>query len=314
METCPCNFRADKRRPLTYWLPFHYHRVPGRWRLWIRARLYPKFRLTVPTELCDCQRQAGESVHWPGDKRAAFTLSFDLDSATGLQRALALKADPLFRDRKVTVNMLTHGYSFTREDLRRLREGGWEIGLHGDNHDARLAFERPSRIASRLDRSVSSLSRHGVTPRGFRAPSLLYTQALFRALEGRVAYSSSTAFDDGPFSVRKIFPYRIGRLLELPITMPMDIELRSLGYSAEQIAACWWERYRYLLQHRGHALLVVHLDAHCFDGRIEAALRSFLARVDRAEVWEATCREVSDFFRGADVGREKNRPAFAERT
>lgn len=125
-----------------------------------------------------------------------------------------------------TLNFLTGwGYRAERPFLQELDGRGFEIGLHGLDHDAALGFRSKARIREKLARARDLL---GFMTRGFRAPALAYSRALFEALEelGFIYDSSRPVFAGSAPGVQSVFPYRIPglKLTELPLAL-QDSEL-----------------------------------------------------------------------------------------
>src|SRR5512140_1284718 len=117
---------------------------------------------------------------WPGRKRFAFVLTHDVDTAKGQEhcRRLAdLEGELGFRS---SYNFVPERYP-VREDLRNyLTENGFEVGVHGLNHDGRYfashkIFEERARKINQYLKKWNSV--------GFRFPSMLHDLELLHGLD-----------------------------------------------------------------------------------------------------------------------------------
>ncbi len=296
MNPCKCKINFNKPRPITYWLPFHYHLVPGVVRAWIATNIFKMTKINNEDHLCQCQVDISKRIVWPELREMGFSLSYDVDSISGLRKLKQLKNDPFFGKIKSTVNIVSHHYKFTSQEIEELKSASWEIAVHGDNHDSKLAFVETEQIETRLLKSRLKFQNMGIDVRGFRSPSLFYTERFIRVLSQYFKYDSSMYFDDGEFGISKIFPFRLYNLLEIPITMTMDVHFRFLRISEEDKMEHWLKRFHFIKKHKGYALLVIHPDEHFFSIENEKTLRRFLCEVQSNNAWIATCGEVFDFF------------------
>lgn len=296
MAQCNCKIKLNKPRPLAYFLPFHYHLIPGKIRAFFATNIIKPARIWTPKNLCVCQENLSQKNTWPNGHEVAFVLTYDIDTYSGLQKILELKKDPFFSKIKSTVNLVSHGYKFTEKELNALKSNGWEVAIHGDNHDTRLVFNDEVKINSRIERSKEKFKTMNCEVAGIRSPSLLYTEKYFKIIGRHFNYDSSVYFDDGPFSVFKIFPFKIENILEIPISMPMDVHLNFLKLSEEEKFSIWIERFKFVKKYRGMAVLVVHPDSHFFTKDNEGTLRKFLMEVQNHNPWQATCNEIYENF------------------
>lgn len=296
MSKCNCNLNLNKPRPLAYFLPFHYHVVPGIIRKFLASTIIRPNKISNPKDLCSCQIEISERNIWPKNHQIAFALTYDIDTRSGLDKILELKQDPFFSKIKSTVNLVTHSYYFTKEEIEVLKKDGWEIAVHGDNHDSKLVFEDEVKINTRIENSKFKIESVNSMISGIRSPSLLYTEEYFKVVEKHFSYDSSMYFDDGEFSIFKIFPFKIGSLLEIPITLPMDVHFIFLNLSEKEKFEIWIERLKFIRKYRGMAVLVIHPDDHFFTRKSEDTLKQFLNEVKNNDAWLTTCHEIYRHF------------------
>jgi hypothetical protein len=115
----------------------------------------------------------------------------------------------------------------------------------------------------RLETSRPLIERYGI--KGYRAPSLLRTRNLLRALENLYLYDSSIPTSGGLFPVpnngcASARPFRMGRLAELPVSLPRDGSLRFLGYRPTEIADLWISCAETIARSGGVVVLLTHCE------------------------------------------------------
>ena len=121
---------------------------------------------------------------WPGDAKFAFVLTHDVETADGL-RSISKLADLEeklgFRS---SWNIVPYKYKIDRGLIRDLQRRGFEIGIHGYNHDGKLFSSRRTfvRRAQWINRALEEYRAVG-----FRAPMM------HRNLEWIVSLLLSTA-------------------------------------------------------------------------------------------------------------------------
>ena len=117
---------------------------------------------------------------------------------------------------------------------------------------------------------------------GYRAPSLVRTSGLLADLADYFEYDSSIPTSGGPFPTPNngcatARPFRIGRTLEIPISLRRDGMAQFLGYSPREIGRMWTEDARAIAAARGVAVLLTHCERR-FSGNppMLSAYREFL--------------------------------------
>ncbi len=191
-------------------------------------------------------------------------------------------------------NIVPHKYRIDEGILRAIGEAGGEVGIHGWNHDGRLYIsERMFR--KRVPRINAAIRRLGAV--GFRSPMVHRNLAWLQELE--VDYDAS-CFDHDPFQqfpggTGSIWPYSVGRFVELPYTLPQD---HTLFHSLHLRGADAWIRKADWL-HRNHGMILVltHPDYLLADENLAYydALLRHLASLDTT--WHCLPREITSWFR-----------------
>ncbi|OGR40288.1 MAG: hypothetical protein A2051_07765 [Desulfovibrionales bacterium GWA2_65_9] len=220
---------------------------------------------------------------------APVILTHDLDTPEGLDNLLRLFLPVEERLGARSVNFLPpKAWPLDLAQLDEVAARGHALGIHGFDHNNRTPFCLPEERKKRLDAAASLVERYGI--RGYRAPSLLRSQALLRDLSSRYFFDSSIPSSGGLFPVpgngcASARPFLAEGILELPISLPRDANLWFLGYSAQEILAVWKQCALRIAASGGVVVLLTHCEAR-FSGKSplwETSLRflEFLAECDQ---------------------------------
>lgn len=246
---------------------------------------------------------------WPDGKQFALVLTHDVESAAGQDKCLALMRLEKELGFVSSFNFVPERYQVSPVLRKSLVDNGFEVGVHGLNHDGKL-FSSEETFRQRAGKINDYARQWGA--RGFRAPAMHHNLAwIGRYLE--VAYDLST-FDTDPFEpqadgVGTIFPFVVpganGHVfVEMPYTLPQDHGLFII--LQEKDTRIWREKLAWIAQHGGMALLNVHPDyMHFGDGPIgreefpASHYADFLRAVKEqyaGRYWHALPQQVAAFF------------------
>lgn len=304
-----------ERRPLATYLPLPYHRVlPRPVRRPIR-RLealvrggprpggFPEWPVTMSLlHLMRLVPRGGPQENWPGSRRFALVLTHDVESSAGIRLADELakvEADHGVRSTWFIAGRLA---AEARNLADRLKAEGHEIGLHGVEHDMVFPFRSRSDMEKRLESCRHFIDDYGI--RGFRSPALLKSDLMYEVLGEWFAYDSS-AVDTGrlsphtrPTGCCSVFPFRRGKLIVVPITLPLDSSLLFLGYGLGDMPGLWNAKATFIRAARAPAVLATHPEPH-FSGS-SAGLAAYAAFLESTSQlgprWDATLAELVDFL------------------
>lgn len=231
---------------------------------------------------------------WPGGSRFAFVLTHDIDTAKGQAYVRAVAdLDESFGFRS-SFNFVPERYAVDKKLMQELRERGFEIGVHGLKHDGKL-FSSYAEFMRRVELINHYLKESGAV--GFRAPLTLRNPEWMQMLE--MEYDSSF-FDTDPFEpipggTMSIWPFYIGRFVELPYTLLQDFTL--VNVLREQTPGLWLQKVDFVERFCGMALLNTHPDylQNPVSWRI---YEQFLhAMKTRGGYWHALPSEVAKWWR-----------------
>ena len=254
---------------------------------------------------------------WQDNKPFCLILTHDVDTAKGYfahYKLLEIEKEMGFVS---SFNFVPERYPLNPADLQKVQAAGFEIGVHGLNHDGKLFqskqifFQRAVKINEYLEKWNSV---------GFRAPSMHHDLDLIKHLN--IQYDAST-FDTDPFEpqadgVHTIFPFPVFDdnqnlcFWELPYTLAQDFTLFII--LRERSIDNWRKKLDWIVKNRGMALLNTHPDYMNFESRRSGTeeypvqhYRDFLRYVQNRygdSLWNPTPKQMVEFLqkRYTDAG------------
>jgi hypothetical protein len=261
---------------------------------------YPRFQWEIMRQLLRLTgRSALPFIHfWPHGRPYAFVLTHDVETADGqawVRKVADLDARYGFRS---SFNFVPERYRLDRALIEELRQRGFEIGVHGLNHDGRLFSSKAlfMRRAAQINRHLTDLGAVG-----FRSPLTHRQPEWMQALE--IDYDLSF-FDTDPYEpmaggTMSLWPFTIGRFLELPYTLAQDYTLTAvLGETTPRL---WLQKVDVIRAYSGLALVNTHPDYL----RNPATLKiyeDFLRTMrERDDYWHALPRDTAAWWRARAV-------------
>ena len=281
-------------------MPFSYQYVPPAVRSYVARQIGRRLR----TRVNEWARFPG----WPLDLSADFVadlmsredphpstapvlLTHDIDSADGLRR-LVDSFLPLEEQvgARSTSYVVPCAWTLDHRLLREVVARGHEIGVHGYDHSNRTPFLRRDERRRRLAEGRRALEAYA--PGGYRAPSLVRTAGLIEDVADYFVYDSSIPTSGGPFPTANngcatARPFRLGRTLEIPISLRRDGMAQFLGFSPAEISRMWMQDASDVASARGVAVLLTHCERR-FSGNppMLKAYRQFLEFVAQSPQFE----------------------------
>ncbi len=246
---------------------------------------------------------------WPDGKRFAVVLTHDVEGNKGLsrvERVVKLEQNYGF---KSSFNFVPEGEYRLPDAVRNvLDQAGFEVGVHGLEHDGKL-YSSKSTFAAKAPRINEYVRRWEAS--GFRSPLMQHRLGWLHPLD--IEYDAST-FDTDPFEPQPdgagtIFPFWVGGphvrgYVELPYTLVQDFNLFRV--LRERNIDIWKRKVDWIAEHGGMVMLNTHPDYMCFDGErdrdefpvshYEELLR-YLSERYGGSYWTALPREVARYYR-----------------
>ena len=246
---------------------------------------------------------------WPNGKRFAIVLTHDVEGMKGfrrVERLMDLESKYGFRS---CFNFVPEGEYRVSDGLRELLDkAGFEIGVHGLEHDGKL-YSSKAKFAGDAYQINGYLRQWKAV--GFRSPLMQHRLGWLHRLD--VEYDAST-FDTDPFEpepdgAATIFPFWVpgmdgGGFVELPYTLVQDFNLFKI--LREPNIDIWKRKLDWIAERGGMALINTHPDYMGFEGKqdrdefpvshYEDFLRYAKENFER-NYWAATPKEVTRYYR-----------------
>lgn len=241
---------------------------------------------------------------WPEGKSACLLMTHDVESETGLRFLPHMtELESAFGLRSSFELVPEERYTIRDETLSAVRSAGHEVCVHGLNHDGRL-FSSYAEFERRAPKINMYLDRFGA--RGFRSP-VLYRNLEWLgelAIEFDMSVPNSGRYDPQPGGCCTVFPYFIGSLVELPLTMVQDYTVfQLLGRSDLGI---WLQQIETVLARSGLMTFNIHPD-YVSTGRYYNLYLQLLLMLRKPiaedNVWNPLPSEAARWWRERDAMR-----------
>jgi peptidoglycan/xylan/chitin deacetylase (PgdA/CDA1 family) len=199
---------------------------------------------------------------WPKGKKFAFILTHDVELQGGHDKSLQLAMIEKESGFVSSYNFVPERYNVSPELRQKLVNLGFEVGIHGLNHDGKL-FSNRKIFNERAERINYYIKQWNAV--GFRAPAMHHNLGWIQDLN--IEYDLST-FDTDPFEpqpdgMKTIFPFivkdeeREKKYVEMPYTLPQDFTLLIL---MKEDISIWKNKLDWIAEKGGMALVNVHPD------------------------------------------------------
>ncbi len=232
---------------------------------------------------------------WPENIKSALVLTHDVETHEGLKfipKVLELEIENRI---KSSWNIVPYLYPIDNGIIKLIQDSGGEIGIHGYNHDGKLYFSK--KIFDKRKYNINeAIKKYNAV--GFRSPlahrNLLWQQEL------NIEYDAS-CFDIDPFQsmpggTNSIWPFQVGKFIELPYTLPQDhvlwIQLK------EKTNRIWEEKIKWLYRNRGMMLLITHPDYLMLGNNLNKYKELLNYISSFTKIWFVLPKDVAKFWRG----------------
>jgi len=245
---------------------------------------------------------------WPHQKKFALVLTHDVESEVGQQKCHKLMSLEKQIGFCSSFNFVPERYNVLPEVRRMLTTNGFEVGVHGLNHDGKLYQSR--KIFQERAYKINSYLRDWNAV-GFCSPSSHHNLEWIHDLN--IEYDAST-FDTDPLEpqpdgMHTIFPFWVCRnsaqegYVELPYTLPQDFTLFIL--MREKNIDIWRQKLDWIAEKGGMALMITHPDYMNFDGnKLEleefpvdyySEFLNYIKTKYDGQYWHALPKEIASF-------------------
>jgi hypothetical protein len=198
---------------------------------------------------------------WPEQKKFALVLTHDVETSKGQDRCGQLMKIEEGLDFRSAFYFVPKRYEVSPELRNYLISRGFEVGVHGLDHDGKLYSSKTEFQARAIE--INKYLKEWNSD-GFSSPCMLHNLAWIHDLN--IKYDIST-YDTDPFEpqaggIGTIFPFCVrdesneGYYVELPYTLPQDFTLFVL--MKERNIDIWKKKLDWIFEHGG----MVHLKTH----------------------------------------------------
>jgi peptidoglycan/xylan/chitin deacetylase (PgdA/CDA1 family) len=228
---------------------------------------------------------------WPSGRSAAFVVTHDVDERRP-HDMLALARDEKALGIRATYFLVSSQWRGS-DAVETLRSLGHEVACHGIDHSGREELAAPRELAE-----AASLGLQRA--RGYRSPRFACGPSHADKVGAVFQYDSSRPetrwAPRGPSWTGSgtIFPFVEGaRLVQLPVTLPTDLDLLDAGMDWDQARIAWRAKWRLVEEGGGLAVLCTHVPAPGGPSEVLPFLESLLAQED---VWVGPACDLVSFL------------------
>lgn len=247
---------------------------------------------------------------WKDEKKFSFILTHDVELQGGHDKCKELLEIEKRLGFKSSFNFVPERYNVSAELRKYIEDNGFEVGVHGLNHDGKL-FSNKKTFDERAVKINQYIKEWNVV--GFRAPAMHHNLEWIKQLN--VEYDLST-FDTDPFEPQAdgegtIFPFIVQRnkdddgYVELPYTLVQDFTLFIL--MNEKSPDIWKKKTDWIVKNGGMVLVNVHPDyinlkksagrREEFSIDLYVEFLEYIKSKYQNEYWHALPREVAAYVK-----------------
>lgn len=231
---------------------------------------------------------------WPGTFQAAAILTHDVEWGSGVRNIPRVRE----LERRYGVvsswNFVAERYAFDTEIMKELEAEGCEIGLHGLYHDGKK-FSSRKIFQERLPKMNNYLKRWGAV--GFRSPATHRNPDWMPEIAAE--YDSSFP-DTDPFEPQSggccsIFPFFLGEMVELPITLVQDHTLIEILQKKD--IELWKEKSIWIIENHGLVNIIIHPDYMLIEKNLRYYEEFLRFITSKKNLWLALPKDVARWWR-----------------
>jgi peptidoglycan/xylan/chitin deacetylase (PgdA/CDA1 family) len=245
---------------------------------------------------------------WPDKKKFAFILTHDVELHGGHDKSIQLLKIEKELGFISSFNFVPERYIVSPQIRDAIVKNGFEVGVHGLNHEGKLYSSRREfiRQAKKINEYIAEWNA-----KGFRSPAMHHNLEWIQDLN--IEYDLST-FDTDPFEpqsdgMNTIFPFMVkdeikGRkYVEMPYTLPQDFTLLIL---MRKDISIWRKKIDWIADKGGMALINIHPDYINFENKTTleefplkyyVELLEYVKRNHANHYWNVLPKDIASFWR-----------------
>lgn len=230
---------------------------------------------------------------YPQNYSSAVVLTHDVEEQKGfdyISKVIELEEKYKF---KSSWNIVPYKYKIDEGIIKLIQKLGHEIGIHGYNHDGKLYYSE--KIFNYRAKFINeAIKKYDAV--GFRSPQVHRNLEWLQKLD--IKYDAS-CFDYDPFQpfpggTGSIWPFVVGKFIELPYTLPQD---HTLFYVLKvHNIEIWKKKIDWLVKNNGMILVLTHPDYLIDKKQLEfyEELLAYLKEIKNS--WRCLPRELADWW------------------
>lgn len=232
---------------------------------------------------------------YKSEKDCAIVLTHDVEEQEGfnfIPKVLELEEQYGF---KSSWNIVPYKYKIDQGIINLIKNNGYEIGIHGYNHDGKLYYSEKI-FNQRVSFINQALKKYDAV--GFRSPQVHRNLIWLQKLD--IEYDASCfdydLFQPFPGGTGSIWPFIAGNFVELPYTLPQD---HTMFYVLKQRdISIWKNKADWVAKNKGVILTLTHPDYLTDKNHFSMyeELLSYLKTFENA--WFCLPREMAKWWRG----------------
>lgn len=235
---------------------------------------------------------------WPREADFSFVITHDVEQQSGFDNIMLMAEIERKHGFRSAWNIVPERYQVDLSMLKELESEGFEVGIHGLNHDGKL-FQSLEMFLYRASRINTYLRKWKSV--GFRSPSAIRKLdwiGEFIDAEYDSSCPTSELFGAQPGGCCTAFPFIHGNVVELPISLQEDHTLLEiLNLTPNQMLETWLQAIRKIKKIHGLALMIVHPDYMLTPERLKAYDKFLQIMKMEQNCWHAIPREVAQWWR-----------------
>ncbi|MGQ9700884.1 MAG: polysaccharide deacetylase family protein [bacterium] len=234
---------------------------------------------------------------WPNNKEFAFVITHDVETDKGLKNIEKIIKTETKYGLRSSFYFVAEDYDVPESLINDLKKEGFEIGIHGLNHDGKLFSSYETFIHSSEKMKKYIYAWHVC---GFRSPSLLRCAEWMKGLpfEYDSSFPDYDPFGPQPGGCLSIFPYFLGNLVELPITLAQDHTIFEILRLKD--IAVWKKKIDWIKKMNGMILIIIHPD-YINEVRLKLYEELLIYILEKKDGWFALARDINEWWRNRDA-------------
>jgi peptidoglycan/xylan/chitin deacetylase (PgdA/CDA1 family) len=250
---------------------------------------------------------------WPKGYKMASIITHDVETAEGFKNVLRLADIDEKYGFRSSFEFVPEKYNIDFKILDELKDRGFEVAIHGLNHDGKL-FNSEKVFKERLSKIKLYVDKWGIG--GFRSPSLLRNALWMQNFDflWDSSFPDWDPYGPRPGGSKTIFPFFISpKTVELPVTMVQDHTLFEI--LGKNDISVWKDKIKYIEILNGLINIIIHPDYIFKYNRIEYYSQYLNFLQSKENIWHSLPMDLADWWKRRDKSEirfDKNEQPYIE--